>query len=131
MRRHHNEETRRRMSESAKRRCANPDWKPPIIRNGVSEQTREKLKLAAKNRIWKSKFCTKEELLEIAKTCNNQKELAKILGCSQTNMSYLIRRWSIKEEIRKIFNPILFDKLTKQSIIEAYTRLGSYSAVSA
>jgi hypothetical protein len=124
----HNEETRRRMSESAKRRCANPDWKPPIIRNGVSEKTREKLRLAAKKRIWKSKFCTKEELLEIAKTCTNQKELAKILGCSPTNMSYLIRRWNIKSEIQKIFG--LSEKLTKQNIVDAYTRLGSYRAVS-
>jgi group I intron endonuclease len=34
----HNEDTRRRMSEAAKIRCADPNWQPPMVKNGVPKK---------------------------------------------------------------------------------------------
>lgn len=96
----HTKDARNKMSKSAKRRCADPNWQPPLVRNGVSEETRKKMSEAAKKRERHSTICTKEELLELSKKCKTQKEIAQKLSCTAAAISYLIKSWNLKEDIR-------------------------------
>lgn len=90
------------MSEAAQRRCADPNWVPPCIKYGFSDEARKKMSESAKKRARFSEFGTKEDFVKLAKLCKSQREMANKLGCTAANVGFLIKSWNIKEEIKNI-----------------------------
>lgn len=95
----HDEETRQRMSDLAKERCADPNWLAPVQRmGGWSEETKKKMSDAKKGK--PTGKISKEMLLEACRGARTQKEVARMLGCTPANISYLSSHFDVKEEIK-------------------------------
>lgn len=94
----HDKETRARMSAAAKKRCADPNWQSPFVKNGVSEETRKKLSDARKGK--PTGRYTIEQILAACEGCRTQKEVAAKLGCTAANISFLMRHFDIVEEVK-------------------------------
>lgn len=84
-----------------KKRYADPNNVHPLLNRPVSEETRRKMSESAKKRKSNS-MTTKEELLNLAKQCKSQREMAKNLNCTPALISYLIKSWNIKEEVQNL-----------------------------
>lgn len=130
----HSEESKKKMSKAAIKRCKDPNWKSPFIIKPPSLEVRKKMSEAAKKRERNSSFCTKEELINIAKECYSKKEIADKLNCTNSNICYLIKSWNIQEEVnaslksKKSYRS-LSDEEFKQKLIELYQKLGSYKKI--
>lgn len=100
----HDAKTRQRMSEAAKKRCADPNWKAPSQVNGVSVETRKKMSEARKGK--HTGKISKEMLLESCRGCTTQKQLAERLGCTAANVSYLVKIFEVSSELRKVMKKL-------------------------
>lgn len=96
----HSEETRIKMSATAKKRCADPNWKPPVLINGITDETRKKMSDAKKG-THPGKI-TKEMILEACQGCKTQKEVSDKLKCTTANISFLIRSFNIIDEVQTL-----------------------------
>jgi len=103
----HSNESRKKMSEAAKKRCKDPNWVCPLLRKPISDETRNRMSKSGKKRFNKKEYKEKlndikVKLFEAAKICKTQIEISKKIGCTPSNISYLIKRLDIKDEIKNL-----------------------------
>lgn len=94
----HSKETKARMKVAAQKRVADPNWQPPIVKSGITEEWRQKMSEAKKGK--HPGKITKEMLLEICRECKTQKQMADKLECTPANISFLLKSFNIAEQVQ-------------------------------
>lgn len=97
----HTERARRKMSEAAKKRYGDPNYTHPMKGKRHSPETIKKMQ---KPKRGTKTIVTSAELLELARQFSSQIDVADFLGCTSANISYLTKKFNIRQEFKNALN---------------------------
>jgi len=96
----HTERAKEKMRKVAKARCSDPNWVHPMKGKRHSPETIKKMQKPKNTKT----IATATELIELARQLGSQLDVANFLSCTSANISYLTKKFNIRQEFRRALN---------------------------